>query len=86
MILRRWDYGTRSYEPFEVPDEWKPIVYSDNMSEKINCPHCGKEMLYGTSYTSLEIHTGSGFGYAVCSRCYDQEAERRRNAKSKIDR
>lgn len=27
-------------------------------------------------YTSREVHTAHGFGYAVCAECYDGETDR----------
>ena len=38
---------------------------------------CGKELKYGDTYTSLEIHTAMGFGYGVCEDCYEFEWKRR---------
>lgn len=68
--LRKWNYETRKYEPYFVPDEWRVTTYADDMDVIVNCPHCGKKLAYGDSYTSHEIHTEYGFGYAVCGECY----------------
>lgn len=51
------------------------------MSNKVNCAQCGREIKFGDSYTSKEIHTFSGFGYSVCEECYDKEWERRNEDK-----
>lgn len=72
-FLNRWNYETHEYDPYGVPDEWNVKSYSDDMDEIINCPHCGKEVTYGSCYTSKEIHTPHGFGYAVCENCYNIE-------------
>lgn len=31
---------------------------------------------YGEMYTSREVHTAYGFGFAVCAECYDDETDR----------
>jgi hypothetical protein len=36
-----------------------------------------KELEYGETYTSKEIHTQIGFGYGVCHDCYEQEWARK---------
>lgn len=77
MILRKWNYKTHKYEPYEIPDNWNCKTYSINMEEIINCPHCGRKLKFGDSYTSLEIHTDMGFGYGVCEKCYQNEWTRR---------
>ena len=70
MILSKWNNKKRIYEPYEVPDNWNVITYSSDMDEIVNCPHCGKKLTFGDCYTSREIHTKHGFGYAVCEDCY----------------
>jgi hypothetical protein len=40
------------------------------MGAIVNCACCGKRLPFGECYTSREIHTGLGFGYAVCGDCY----------------
>lgn len=72
-ILNRWAYKKQEYYHYGVPDEWNVKSYSDDMDEIVNCPHCGKEVTYGSCYTSREIHTPHGFGYAVCENCYNIE-------------
>ena len=44
----------------------------------MNCPHCGKELPYGETYTSKEIHNWVGLGYGVCEECYEEEWKRRK--------
>lgn len=77
MLLRKWNYKEHKYEPYEIPDDWKCRIYSGNMEEIINCPHCGKKIKWGDSYNSMEIHTNLGFGYGVCDKCYQDEWIRR---------
>ena len=77
MILRKWNYKTHKYEPYEIPDEWNCKVYTDDMDEDVNCPHCGKKFKFGCGFTSKEIHTRIGFGYCVCYKCYQEEWKRK---------
>ena len=77
MILQKWNWDKREYEDYEVPKDWVCKCYSDDMSEIVNCPHCGKQIRFGDCYTSMEIHTKSGFGYSVCENCYENEWKRR---------
>lgn len=72
-ILQKWDYRNQAYEPYEVPDDWNVKSYSEDMDEIVNCPHCGRKVTFGSCYTSREIHTLGGSGYAVCGECYDAE-------------
>ena len=81
--LRKWNCKKRIYEDYIIPADWKVKLMSDDMEEIINCPHCGREVAYGETYTSLEIHTPNcGFGYPVCRECYDKEWERRKESES----
>lgn len=80
MILNKWNYDIHDYEPYEVPNEWNCKTYSSDMDEVVNCPHCGKSITFGSGYTSQEIHTEFGFGYAVCANCYEGEIKRRRRS------
>ena len=80
MILNKWNYDIHDYEPYEVPDDWNCKTYSADMDEVVNCPHCGNKILFGQSYTSMEIHSKVGFGYAVCEQCYEKEWNRRKKA------
>lgn len=79
-VLNKWDRANEEYAPHRVPAEWKVSLYEDDMDAIVNCASCGKELPYGETYTSMEIHTGRGFGYAVCDECYRKEFRRRRCA------
>ena len=70
MTIRKWNDKKKEYDPYEVPDEWKLILYSENMETPINCVNCGKEMTFGEGYTSQRYHTDKGFGYYECEKCY----------------
>lgn len=77
--LQKWNYQKHIYEPYNISKDWNCKTYSNDLNEIINCPHCGKELKFGDSYTSLEIHTNLGFGYGVCEKCYNLERLRREN-------
>ena len=77
MKLNKWNYSSKEYDKIEVPDEWNVKSYAQSLKEIVNCPHCGKEVEVGQSYTSLEIHTDMGFGYCVCEKCYNKERLRK---------
>lgn len=70
--IGKWNYETKTYDPY-TPPEGNIVLYSEDMDELINCAQCGKELSFGEGYTSKEIHTSVGFGYPVCTDCYDQE-------------
>ena len=78
MLLQKWNYEKHKYEPYEVSNECNCKLYTEDMNELINCPHCGKQLKYGDTYTSMEIHNKMGFGYGVCEKCYNNEWIRRR--------
>lgn len=74
LLLQKWNFQTHTYEPFESPAIVLKI-YSEDMDERCDCANCGKIMTYGDGYTSKTIHTEGGFGYPVCSECYEKEVE-----------
>ena len=82
-ILKKWNYQKHDYEPYEVPDDWKFVLWTDDMEKKTTCPHCGQDFPFGETYTSKEIHTEMGFGYFVCEKCYEEEWRRYDLAKEK---
>ena len=83
MKLSKWNWQKHIYEDYEVPDEWHIPLYTLNMDEIINCPHCGDEFRYGDSYTSLEFHNQYGLGFPVCDSCYQKEWKRKEKYKEK---
>lgn len=83
MKLSKWNYEKHKYEPYKVSDTWNCKAYSSDMKEIVNCPHCGRKLEFGDCYTSMEIHTSIGLGYAVCEECYDKEWERKRENEQK---
>lgn len=81
---KKWNYVTHSYDDYYVPIDKVLITWSDDLGAKINCCQCLKEITYGDSYVSLEVHNEAGMGYAVCEDCYDQEWIRRNKFKETI--
>lgn len=78
QTLLKWNYAKSEYEFYTIPDEWDVALSRSDMDAGINCAGCGKDMVYGDSLTSQEIHTEIGFGYGVCDECYEQETKRRK--------
>ena len=74
-MLRKWNYKTHEYDPYEVPDEWNVSTFESDMDTIVNCAECGKLITFGQGYTSRKIHTPFGMGYVVCKDCYDKEIE-----------
>ena len=81
--IRKWDYETHSYRKYGVPKDWIIAFCCADMSQIINCAGCGKELPYGETFTSLELHTKTGIGYGVCNECYEKERERRKRGETK---
>lgn len=74
---------SRKYRPYVLPeDKLKCSLLEERMDKVIACAGCGKPIKFGESFTSLEIHTESGFGFMVCPMCIDQETERARAAEA----
>lgn len=79
--MQKWNFNKREYEPYSVPADWNCKTYSVDMDEIVNCPHCGRQVTFGECYTSRQIHTEHGFGYAVCESCYEDEWKAERSIK-----
>ena len=75
MKAQKWNTKTRKYEEYELPEG--AVTYIEDLSTVIPCASCGKPVVAGDTYTSLEIHTPGGFGYLVCDDCYKNEMERK---------
>ena len=78
MKVKKYNPGTREYSDCEIPDEWEACTFSTEMGQVIGCAQCGRKIMYGNGYTSLEIHNDIGFGFIVCPTCYDKEWDRRK--------
>lgn len=83
MVVGKWNYEKHDYDPHRIPDRWNTPTYTQNMDEIVNCAQCGRELSFGETYTSLEIHSSIGFGYPVCKGCYNEEWERRNDSRGK---
>ena len=79
-VIQKWDYSSHSY--FSIPiTSREPLnikTYSEDMNEIVNCCQCLKKVKFEDTYTSNEIHTDLGFGFAVCEDCYKEEWKRRK--------
>ena len=76
--MQKWNYATHRYDEYAVPGNWNCVTYSAYMAQPINCAACGKVVLYGDCYTSMEIHASMGMEYSVCPNCYKKEIARKR--------
>lgn len=66
-----YDFRSREYTDGEIPDG--SSAYEADMDKVVPCASCGLRHTFGNMYTSRRIHTGMGFGYAVCLECYERE-------------
>lgn len=73
--MKKWNYDTHTYDDYEGYPGAKSC--SDDMNEIVQCAGCGKDIKYGMTYASVEIHTNLGLGYGVCKDCYSAEWKRR---------
>ena len=79
-VIKKCDYSSHSYFSIAITSR-EPLnikTYSEDMNEIVNCCQCLKPIRYGDTYTSKEVHTKIGFGYAVCQECYEEEWERKK--------
>lgn len=74
MKAYKWNFRTHKYEPYNLP---KGAVMKASLDELVKCADCGKEVLYGTLYTSMAIHNRSGIGFCVCGKCLQKELKQR---------
>ena len=84
MVLRKWNYEKQEYEPYEIPDDWDCRTYCADMEQIVNCPHCGKKLEFGDTYTSRVIHTLYGMGFGVCQKCYEKEWREEKSYKDSL--
>lgn len=79
--IGKWNFKTREYEPYTIPQGWycpllisfHPLHQEESLKVKVNCADCGKEVIYGNTYTSRTIHNTLGIGYPICNVCYKEE-------------
>ena len=82
--LKRWDYLRKEYYDYLVilPDDIELVLLPSNrndMDAMVVCVQCLKHIRFGSTYTSLEVHTDMGLGYPVCEECHGYETERYNN-------
>lgn len=70
-VVLRWNYKNNRYEPWQVSPN--VALFKRDLEEIVDCCECGRQVKYGDCYTSLRVHNHSGFGYAVCEKCYEEE-------------
>lgn len=75
MKAIKWDPFEREYSDYKLPEG--ASTYSFDMDAEVSCASCGNVIRYAESFSSLEIHTATGIGYAVCGECYGDEIARR---------
>lgn len=81
MLIKRWNYETHEYDDVYVNGPCLKC-YSEDLESPVKCPSCGKIIKFGESFTSLEYHTETGMGYAVCGKCHQEEIERKQKHES----
>jgi hypothetical protein len=64
IVLNRFNRQKHKYEDYGVPANWNVKCYCNDLEEIVNCAQCGKELKYGYCFTSLEVHTDMGLGFA----------------------
>lgn len=84
--MKKWNYETKKYEKYTVPDNWKVKLFSTDMNEKINCAACGKSIKFSDGYPSRTIHYKHGLGYTVCQECYTKDIEEERTYDRQTER
>ena len=77
MILRKMNNHSRSYEYYEVPDNWAVAVTAPTPDTFVDCAGCGKSIPFGAAFPSIDIRSEAGDGYAVCQKCHAGEAKRK---------
>ena len=71
-MIQKWDPAARKYNPYQPPAGYITL-YETDMGKPFSCAGCGKKIIFGEGYSSLQIHNGMGMGYSVCESCHDAE-------------
>lgn len=77
-MAQKFSEEEKRYYPYVLPEG--ALLYSDDMLEQTACAQCAEKHAYGFMFTSRQIHTQKGMGYAVCAECYLQEMLEYENA------
>lgn len=81
--MKKYNETKKTYEPYSVPEEWNCPITCYNMRMYVNCVRCGKEIMFGDGYTSMQIHNDYGLGYTVCEECHEKEWQERKKTQKK---
>ena len=76
MLAIKWNYDKNDYVHYRTPSNWNCKTFAD-LNEIINCAQCGKKVMVGNCFSSLEIQNELGLSYCVCADCYDIEWQHR---------
>lgn len=71
--MKKWNFETRKYEKYSVPERWRVGLYSRDSEELVDCAKCGKPIKISSKYRSLEVYNEMGQEYAVCKGCFKDE-------------
>jgi hypothetical protein len=84
-VLYKWNPGTKTYDPYTVPDEWRIPICCTEQEAVINCACCGKELKNWYSYESKEIlFSPDGRKTLICMDCYYKELYQKRIVRKEV--
>lgn len=75
MKAFKWNPFEHEYSEYLLP--YGAAKHSSELVDYVACASCGRGVMYGLSFSSIEIHDDMGLGYAVCGRCHELELSRR---------
>ena len=70
-VVNKWNFKLHMYEDAQIDD--KCSMFETDMDKIIKCANCNSDVAFGETYTSRQYHNDTGFGYAVCEKCYQKE-------------
>lgn len=76
MKAQKWNFKAEKVYDYDLPEG--ACLYSLDTDKVIACAQCGRKITFGNSYTSREIYTEDGLGYAVCEQCHEKEWQEER--------
>ena len=75
--MKKWNHLKQEYEEYTVPEDWKVSMFENDMDTEVNCCQCGSKVAYGNTYSSQEVHSELGLGYATCEKCHEEEMRKK---------
>ena len=84
MKANKWNPFEHEYSDYLLP--YGAAKHSSGLADYVACASCGCAVMYGLSFSSLEIHDDIGLGYIVCRRCHEFEIARRIAAETCMQR